>query len=147
MITCEMWMALVPLIGQNWRVGKFKCIHETRNFSIKFVVIYESPSFCRHSPAKPVSSIFTDMPEVLEYSKQYLRVMVFGIAGLNVSNWMSRAFTTIGKPFWTVIINVVVKGLVGTPLAYLGKAVHGYIQGSWRESPSHRYCLARERFS
>lgn len=128
MITYGVGMALVPLIGQNWGAGKFERVHETRNFSIKFAVIYGIIVFLLALPlAKPVSSIFTDVPEVLEYSKQYLWIMVFGILGLNVSNWMSRAFTTIGKPFWTVVINVVGIGLVVIPLAYIGKAVYGYI--------------------
>ncbi len=128
MITYGVGLALVPLIGQNWGACKFNRVHETRNFSIKFAVIYGVFVFILALPfAKPVSSIFTDVPSVIEYSKYYLWIMIFGIVGLNVSNWMSRAFTTIGKPFWTVVINVVGIGLVVIPLAYLGKAIYGYI--------------------
>jgi Na+-driven multidrug efflux pump len=77
--------------------------------------------------AKPVSRIFTQDENVVTHSAYYLWIMIFGMIGLNITNWMSRAFTTIGRPIWTIVLNVVGTLLIVIPLCILGKIVYGYI--------------------
>lgn len=121
-------LALVPLAGQNWGAKKYDRVYETRKKAIVFALIYCFIMFLIALPfAKPVSTIFTKDPEVLNYSVYYLWIMLVGLIGLTITNWMSRMFTTIGRPIWTVIINVAGTLFILIPLAFLGKAVYGYI--------------------
>ncbi len=46
--------------------------------------------------------------------------------GLNITNWMNQAFTTIGRPRWTLVLNVLGTFVVVIPLALLGKMLNGY---------------------
>jgi putative MATE family efflux protein len=127
-ITAGVGLALVPIIGQNWGAGNYDRVQETRKIAIKFAIIYGIIMFLLSLPlAKPVSRIFTDNEQVVTQSAYYLWIMIFGMIGLNITNWMSRAFTTIGRPIWTVILNVVGILVIVIPLAILGKVVYGYI--------------------
>lgn len=53
--------------------------------------------------------------------------MILGIIGLTTTNWMSRMFTTIGRPIWTLIINVAGTIFILIPLAFIGRSLYGYI--------------------
>lgn len=128
MIPYGLGLALVPIIGQNWGAGNFNRVYETRKLAIKFAVIYGLIVFLLSIPlAKPVSRIFTGDEEVILNSAYYLWIMTFGMIGLTITNWMSRIFTTIGRPLWTVVLNVVGIAAVVVPLAVLGKFIGGYI--------------------
>jgi Na+-driven multidrug efflux pump len=128
MIPYGIGLALVPLVGQNWGAGKFNRVYETRRLSIKFAIIYGLIVFAISLFfAKPVAQIFTDDEQVVRLAAYYLWIMIFGMIGLMITNWMSRMFTTIGRPRWTVLLNVAGILLVVIPLAYLGKLLGGYI--------------------
>ncbi|MBN2558152.1 MAG: MATE family efflux transporter [Clostridia bacterium] len=128
MITGGVGLALVPVIGQNWGAEKFSRVYEARKFAIKFAIVYGIIMFLLSIPlAKPVSRIFTDEADVVTGSAYYLWIMLFGMIGLTITNWMSRAFTTIGRPVWTVLLNAAGTLGIVIPLAYLGKAAGGYI--------------------
>ena len=121
-------LSLVPLAGQNWGAKQYDRVYSTRKKAIIFAFIYCAIMFLVSLPlAKPVSRIFTQDPEVIKYSAYYLWIMIVGLIGLTITNWMSQMFTTIGRPRWTVLINVA--GTLGIiiPLAYIGRAVYGYI--------------------
>ncbi len=128
MIPAGIGLALVPLIGQNWGADKFDRVLETRKFAIKFALIYGLIMFFLFIPlAKPISRIFTNDEQVVLNSAYYLWIMTFGLIGLTITNWMSRIFTTIGRPVWTVVINVIGIAVIVIPLAILGKVIYGYI--------------------
>ncbi|HRX41210.1 MAG TPA: MATE family efflux transporter [Clostridia bacterium] len=128
MIPYGIGLALVPLVGQNWGAGNFERVFETRNLVIKFSIIYGFFMFLVSIfTAKPVASIFTDDPAVIDLSAIYLWIMIFGMTGLMVTNWMSRMFTTLGRPKWTVLLNVGGILLVVIPLAFAGRFIGGYI--------------------
>ncbi|HPJ22707.1 MAG TPA: MATE family efflux transporter, partial [Clostridia bacterium] len=128
MIPYGIGLALVPLVGQNWGAGNFERVFETRNLVIKFSIIYGFFMFLVSIfTAKPVASIFTDDPAVIDLSAIYLWIMIFGMTGLMITNWMSRMFTTLGRPRWTVILNVGGILLVVIPLAFAGRFIGGYI--------------------
>lgn len=127
-ITGGVGMALMPIIGQNWGAGNYERVHETRKIAIKFALIYGVIVFALSFPlAKPVSRIFTTDEAVVLHSAYYLWIMIFGMIGLNITNWMSQAFTTIGRPIWTVVLNVIGILVVVLPLAILGKMIYSYI--------------------
>ncbi len=121
-------MSLVPLAGQNWGAKKYDRVYSTRQKAIIFAIVYCFTVFLISLPlAKPASSIFTNDPEVIKYSAYYIWIMLIGLTGLTLANWMSQMFTTIGRPIWTVVINIAGILMIVIPLAYLGKAVYGYI--------------------
>lgn len=121
-------MSLVPLTGQNWGAKKYDRVYSTRRTAVILSVIYCFVMFLLSLPlAKAASSIFTDDPEVIQYSAYYLWIMIVGIIGLNITNWMSRMFTTIGRPIWTLVINVGGTIFILIPLALIGSVVYGYI--------------------
>ena len=121
-------MSLVPLTGQNWGAKQYDRVYSTRRTAVILSVIYCFIMFLLSLPlAKAASSIFTDDPEVIQYSAYYLWIMIVGIIGLNITSWMSRMFTTIGRPIWTLIINVGGTIFILIPLALIGRAVYGYI--------------------
>ncbi len=127
-ITAGFGLALIPIIGQNFGAGKFERVEETRKLALRFATFYGLGMFAMFIPAaKPLAFIFSDVPEVIDYSVQYLWIMVFGMIGLNIMNWMSQAFTTVGKPRYTMIINVVGTLTVTIPLMYMGYFCIGYI--------------------
>ena len=127
-------MSIVPLTGQNWGAKKYDRVFEARRKAIIFAVIYCAVMFIISLPlARPVSRIFTQDPEVIKYSAYYLWIMTVGLIGLTVTNWMSQMFTTIGRPLWTVLINVVGTLCVIIPLAYIGRVrlrIYRYSGGS-----------------
>lgn len=128
MIPYGIGLALVPIIGQNWGALKIERVQITRKYITKLAIVYGLIMFILIIPfAKPVSCIFTDNEQVVTKSAYYLWIMTFGMIGLTITNWISRIFTTIGRPFWTVIINVVGILFVIIPLTFLGKALFGYI--------------------
>ena len=128
MIPYGIGLALVPLVGQNWGAKKYERVHETRNKIIKFSIIYGLLVFSISIfLAKPVARIFTDDETVVKLAAQYLWIMIFGMTGLMITNWMSRIFTTLGRPKWTVLINVVGILVIVIPLAFLGRIVGNYI--------------------
>ena len=121
-------LSLVPLAGQNWGAMKYDRVYETRKKALIFCLIYCAIMFVVSIPlAKPVSKIFTDDAEVITYSAYYLWIMIIGISGLTLTNWMSQLFTTIGRPIWTVILNVGGTLIIIIPMAYAGRALFGYI--------------------
>jgi len=127
MIPYGIGLALVPLVGQNWGAGKYERVFETRKTVIRFSVIYGFLIFIVSLfTARSVASIFTDDPEVIELSAIYLWIMIFGMIGLMSTNWMSRMFTTIGRPKWTVLLNVGGISLIVIPLAFLGRFLGRY---------------------
>lgn len=128
MIPYGLGLALVPLAGQNWGAKQYDRVHETRQKIIKFAVVYIIIVFLASIfLAKPVAGIFTDDRAVIELSALYLWIMIIGMMGLMITNWMSRIFTTIGRPGWTALLNVAGTLAVVIPLAFIGKFAGGYI--------------------
>lgn len=127
MIPYGIGLALVPLVGQNWGAGKYERVFETRRKIVFFAVVYGLFMFAVSLfAAKPVASVFTDDPKVLDLSAIYLWIMIFGMTGLMITNWMSRIFTTLGRPRWTVLLNVGGILIIVIPLAFLGRFIAGY---------------------
>lgn len=127
-ITSGVAMSLVPIIGQNWGAGHYDRVYMTRKLAIKFALIYGVLVFALSLPlAKPMSRIFTPDEQVVLYSAYYLWIIIFGMMGLNITNWMSQAFTTIGRPIWTIVLNVIGTLIIIFPLSILGKMIYSYI--------------------
>ena len=121
-------VALVPLIGQNWGACQYERVLSIRKIIVRFAFAYGLiiflTSFFWTSQAL---SIFSDDPEIIHYGALYLTFVLFSLPLLSLQGWMSRLFTTIGKPRFTLLIDVAGTGFIIIPLLFLGHFLYDYI--------------------
>lgn len=121
-------LSLIPLIGQNWGAKQYKRAYEAKKYAIIFGIIYGLIMFAISLPfASSLIRIFTDDIDVIKYSSYYLWILLFSSAGFHITNWTSTAFTTIGKPKFTLYINVFGIGMIAIPLTILGNYLYGFV--------------------
>lgn len=127
-ISMSVGTSLIPLIGQNWGAEKYDRINDTRKFTNQVAVYYGLILFILAILlAAPISSIFTDDQMVMDLTKWYLIIMMFGTIGLNLYNWNSQSLNSAKKPRWVMIINVGGTCAILIPSAIIGAKLYGYI--------------------
>ena len=120
--------AIVPIIGQNYGNGQKGRVMETRKLLIRMAILYGGLLFLIMLPlGRLLASIFTDDPEVLGLTTQYIRVIMIGTIGLNQYSWISEAFTAAGKPKYALLINLVGTLLIIIPLLFIGITIAGFV--------------------
>lgn len=128
MISFGIGLALIPLIGQNWGAKQYERSYKARHTAVVFAIGYGLLIFLLSLPfARPMIRIFSKDAGVLEYGSYYLWIMLFSASGMHITNWLSTAFTTIGKPKFTLLLNVGGIGILVIPMALLGNALYGFI--------------------
>ena len=78
-------MALLPMIGQNYGARAWDRIHQCRRFSMRFagaILLLMAVLFSIFAPE--LSSLFSKDPAVLEIMVRYLRIVSWGLAGVEV---------------------------------------------------------------
>jgi putative MATE family efflux protein len=121
-------MSLIPLIGQNWGAKKYERVYEVRKTAIKMAIGYGLAVFIFFMiTSKHLATIFTSNQITIDSIVSYLNIMIIGSVGVALANWMSKAFTTIGKPKFTLAINAGGVGLFVIPLAFIGFMFNGFI--------------------
>ena len=127
-ISMAVGVAVIPIVGQNWGAGHFERVNRTRTLLNRIAVGFGLVLLGAFLPlARPVSGIFTDVPEVLNYTRWYLWIMMIGVIGLNQLNWTSQALTAAGKSRWVLLLNVGGTVLVLIPFTIFGALVFGFI--------------------
>ena len=128
MITFGVGLSLIPLIGQNWGAKQYDRVYTVRKRAVQIAIGYGVFVFLMSLPlASLVIKVFTNDSEVIRLGSYYLWLMLLSSAGLSLTTWISQAFTIIGKPRFTLLINVFGIGLITIPLAYLGHRLYGYV--------------------
>lgn len=126
-VSMSVGTALIPLVGQNWGAGKYDRVNDIRKLIVKTAIIYSTAIFLLFFPfAKVVGNLFTDNATVLELTKWYLWIMLFGAMGLNMYNWLSQALNAAGKPYIVTTINVFGTVVILIPLSYFGSKIGGF---------------------
>lgn len=121
-------LSLIPIIGQNWGARQYQRAFKAKKYALGFAVAYGLFMFSLSLFfSKSVVRIFTGDAEVIRYSSYYLWIVLFSSAGFHITNWMSTAFTTIGRPRFTFLINVVGIGIIVIPLTILGNHLYGFV--------------------
>lgn len=119
--------AIIPIVGQNYGNGKTERVMETRQLLIRMALIYGVVLFVITIPfGRLLGSIFTDVPEVLEMTTMYIRVIMVGTIGLNQYNWISEAYNASGKPRFALLINVLGTLVIILPLLFVGIKIAGF---------------------
>jgi len=120
-ISMAVGTAVIPIVGQNWGAGRHDRVNRMRFLLNRIAIIYGLVMLGLFLPtAGLVARIFSVEPEVVNYTRWYLWIMMVGSIGLNQYNWTSQALTAAGKPRWIVIINVLGTALILIPLTFLG---------------------------
>lgn len=119
--------AIVPIIGQNFGARQYDRVLETRSLVIRIAIYYGLALFIIMLPlGNFIAGIFTDDPEVLELTSFYIRVMMLGTIGLNQYNWLSESFNSVGKPRYSLVMNIGGVLLILLPCLLIGTTLGQY---------------------
>ena len=126
-VSMAVGVSIVPIIGQNYGAKQYDRVLETRRIILKVAVYYGLLLFAIALPfGEFFASIFSDDLEVIKLTGIYLKIIFIGSIGLNQYNWMSESFNAVGKPKYSVLINVV--GTIGIliPAVFIGASNYGF---------------------
>lgn len=153
-ISMAVGTSIVPIIGQNFGARQYNRVMETRKLVIRIALIYGLLLFIIMLPlGKSFASIFSDDKEVIALTATYLRIILIGSIGLNQYNWLSESFNAVGKPRYSVLLNVVGTVFIMFPAMWLGSMLGDFagmvagltlgqlIVGSYAIYLSHRYLV------
>lgn len=103
---------MAPVIGQNWGAQKYDRVHKTLKLAIGFGVVWSAITAIIFAFfAKPLSSIFSTDPAVIEVAILYLTIVPFSyILGNMLKGWAS-AFNAMGMPkkaFMLVVLEMII---------------------------------------
>lgn len=127
-ISMAVGVALVPIVGQNYGAGKYERVDNTRKLVNRIAIVYGLIIFLLIIPiAKPIGRIFTDDAEVIWLITIYLAIMFISTIGLNMYNWESEMLNVVGKPKWSMLINIIGTVVLLIPPMYVGAHLFGFI--------------------
>ena len=126
-ISMAVGTALVPITGQNWGASRFDRVERTRIVLNRVALAYGALAFVLVLPlAVPLGRMFSSDPQVIDRIRWYLWIVMFGSAGLNLTNWASEQLNAAGKPRWVLLVNVGGTGLILIPSTIAGAMLFGY---------------------
>jgi len=120
-------LAILTVIGQNWGSRKWDRVEKTRKTTVKMAFIYAAAVYAIFWPiAGIIGSIFTKDREVLDYTILYLRIIFAGYSGMMLFSWTAIGLNAIGKPFWSLFLNIICFLGLMVPGAVIGKLTGGF---------------------
>lgn len=120
-------MAIIPMVGQNWGAGKFDRVDLIGKFTLKLSLIYGAFVFIAAIFfAGPLSGIFSNDPEVINYTMIYLRIITVTTGAFCLYTWTSQTLVAAGLPRPSAIINMTGTLLLQIPLALAGAYFRGF---------------------
>ncbi len=99
-------MALLPMIGQNYGAKAWDRINQCRRFSMRFagmILLVMATIFTIFAPQ--ISRIFSDDPEVLKLMVRYLRIVSWGLAGVEIHRFGGFFLTGCAHPTGAAFLN------------------------------------------
>lgn len=126
-ISMAVGTSIIPLVGQNFGAKAYGRVNTIKNMLVKTSIIYSLLLFVIVFPfAETIAGVFTSEIAVLELTKWYLWIMLFGAMGLNTYNWLSQSMNAIGKPIIVALLNVLGTLFILMPGAYIGSRYYGF---------------------
>ncbi len=120
-------IALIPAIGQNWGAGAHGRVKEVINITTKFAVILSVVKFVIFLLfARFFAGIFTDEPEIIIKTAQYLIFISIGHLGLHLTVWMCQSLIATGQSVKAAIISIIQVFILQLPIAILGLKAAGF---------------------
>ncbi|BES66524.1 MATE family efflux transporter [Gottschalkiaceae bacterium SANA] len=116
--------SIVPIVGQNWGAGLYDRVDTVRRLLNRYAIAIGLGSLAViYVVARPLTSLFTQDPEVVAYVLIYLRWILIGFVGMNLYNWNGQALNAVGKTMWTLAINAGGTVMVMMPLLFVGSKI------------------------
>ena len=122
-------MALLPMIGQNYGAKAWDRINQCRRFSMRFaglVLLMMATIFTIFAPQ--ISTLFSKDSAVLEIMVRYLRIVSWGLAGVEIHRFGGFFLNGCAHPLGAALLNGSRVVVFLVPLTFL--AVHfNYLDG------------------
>ncbi len=119
--------AILTVVGQNWGSQKWDRVEQTRKSTVKMALLYGLSVFIIFWPlAGWAGRVFTKDPQVLKLTILYLRIIFAGYTGMVLFSWTAIGLNAIGKPKWSLILNISCSLLFMIPGALAGHFTGGF---------------------
>ena len=116
-------MALMPMFAQNYGAKQFERIDDIRRLSMRFAGIFLLVCAAIFTLlAKPMVSLFTDDPEVIDLATFGMRIVCWGFWGQEVHRFSGFVFNGCNRPTIGALFNIVKIVLLLIPLMLLSLA-------------------------
>lgn len=133
--------SLGPFVGQNVGAARFDRVREGMWLSQKFAFGWGIVMLLFLAVvARPVASLFSDSPEVVNTTVQYFRLVPIGYGLQSVLLLSNTAMNVLKKPLHAAVLILIQMFLLYIPLAHLGSRLMG-IPGIFMAAPVAN-CLA-----
>ncbi len=99
-------MALLPMIGQNYGAKAWDRINQCRRFALRFagaVLLIMAVIFTTFAPQ--ISTLFSKDPKVLEIMVRYLRIVSWGLAGVEIHRFGGFFLNGCARPLGAALLN------------------------------------------
>lgn len=119
--------AILTVIGQNWGRQEWERVEQTRKATVKMALLYGLFIFIVFWPlAAWAGRVFTNDTQVLKLTILYLRIIFAGYTGMVLFSWTAIGLNAIGKPKWSLILNISCTLLFLIPGALAGHFAGGF---------------------
>lgn len=100
--------AVLTLVAQNNGAGNIGRVHEALRVGLRFgVILMLSTMILVIIFARPLMSMFTDDPEILQVGVTYIRIRSFGLIPNSIFFAASNALRGVKRPLWPLVWNMV----------------------------------------
>ena len=99
-------MALLPMIGQNYGAKAWDRINQCRRFALRFagaILLFMAVIFTTFAPQ--ISTLFSKDPAVLEIMVRYLRIVSWGLAGVEIHRFGGFFLNGCARPLGAALLN------------------------------------------
>lgn len=132
MIPMTVGMSLVPFVAQNYGAGRLDRIKEVRRGAMIFALAFGGIIAAVFLfIARPLGSLFSADPEVVDVLTRYIHITCFGYGFLEVHRYATFCMTGIHKPVASAILNTIRMIVLMIPLAYFGSRFFGITGIFW----------------
>jgi putative MATE family efflux protein len=126
------------VLGQNYGAKLYQRSAQTIRFAMHgIIVLYLVFYGLVYFLAKPLASLFTNDPEVLELATLYLRIMPLSYAWLGVGIVTSQVLNVLARPMSSLLINLFRLFVFLVPLAWCGGYFYGVLGVYWGVAIAH----------
>ena len=120
--TLALSMILTPFVGRNHGAGKEARVAQGHRVSALFSLTWGVMVLVVFlAAAGPVASAFNENPEVVQVTRQYLRIVALSYGFLGMVNLTAAAFNGLKMPFSAAAVAAIRLFALLIPLAYVGR--------------------------
>ena len=120
------------ILGQNYGAGHFRRSAQTIRFATNAVIaLYAALYLVIFLLARPLASLFTQDPAVLDLATSYLRILPISYALLGVGLVSSQILNVLHKPMISLSMNILRLFVFLIPCAWVGGHWYGTLGVYW----------------